>query len=494
MGRQAELGQGFHALGSDSDAERQKAWGYFGDATLRMFGLSVQAISFLRKPKCFVAGTPVHTENGLKPIEEVAVGDRVWAFDRQGQEWRLCPVVQTFRNISAGRLAAVRLSSGEKLTGTDGHAVWVIEGEELDDRGRPDHGADELAGPTPGRWVPLGGLRVGDAVLTRAGVARVAAMESFADPQPVYNLEVDGLHAYAVGTVGLLAHNSNGSIDECHLGKWPTGGKPVPEKQAAPALQQPAAVQPPAKTKPANDAKVVKEKVAPTGGTTEPAKKARHPRGENVHVRAGKPAQRLSPVTDKEIRAAIQPKLDAYEQAKAAVQQVRINKLDVTDPAAFQALKDAQKKAAKEYGEAGAQAFLSKKFPNAQKVHTGQTGSHDLDFVYRDPQTGKYYVVEAKGGTAARNTTNANRGKFDANGDPLPPKNVQQGSKDYLDAQIVYMKSLPDSDPRKAIGVALDSARENNKIVYLEVHAKKLAADGGPSLMVSQWLGPAALQ
>jgi hypothetical protein len=102
-------------------------------------------------------------------------------------------------------------------------------------------------------------------------------------------------------------------------------------------------------------------------------------------------------------------------------------------------------------------------------------------------------VVEANGGTAARNTTNANHGKVDADNNPLDPRNVQQGAKEYLDAKIDYMKGLPDSDPRKAIGQALFDAQKQNKIVYMEVHTKKLAADGGPSPMVSQWLGPAAL-
>lgn len=209
-------------------------------------------------------------------------------------------------------------------------------------------------------------------------------------------------------------------------------------------------------------------------------------------MRAGKPAQRVSPVTDKAIRDAIQPKFDAWEQAKQAVQQARLNKLDVTDPSAFMILQNAQKQRARELGEAGAQAYMSKKLPNAEQVHTGP-GSHDLDFVYHDPTTGTYYVVEAKGGSAARNTTDANRGKFDADGNPLKPKNVQQGSKEYLDAQIDYMITLPATDPRKAIGDALDAARDSNKIAYVEVHAKKLAADGGPSLMVSQWFGPGTL-
>lgn len=485
------LGQGIDAY---ANGDTSKAYGYFGDATLRLLGLSAQSVAWLKnKAKCFVAGTPVHTTDGVKPIEQVAAGERVWAFDRQAQQWRLSQVTRTFENVFSGIITTAELSDGTTLTGTDGHPAWVVEGADLLSRGRPDHGADEPVGPTPGRWVPLGHLRVEDVVLTRSGVARVVRVDhTEGSGVRVYNFEVEGLHSYAVGATGLLTHNHGGGVNECSLGDWPTGAKASPHKQPSPGLQKPDAA-PAAKTAPSVESRAVKEKVAPTGGTPAPVKQAQHPRGENVHVRAGNPIQRVSPVTDKAIRDAIQPKFQAWEDAKQAVQQAKSKGLDTADPVAFSRLRDKQREAARAYGEAGAEAFMSKRIPAAQKVHTGQNGSHDLDFVYHDPATGKYYVVEAKGGTAARNTTNANRGKFDANGDPLSPRNVQQGSKDYLDAQIDYMKSLPDTDPRKLIGVQLDAARDANKIAYLEVHAKKLTADSGPSLMVSQWLGPASL-
>ena len=38
-----------------------------------------QVLANLNPCKCFVAGTPVHTSDGLKPIEEIKVGDLVAA-------------------------------------------------------------------------------------------------------------------------------------------------------------------------------------------------------------------------------------------------------------------------------------------------------------------------------------------------------------------------------------------------------------------------------
>src|SRR5262249_37560098 len=82
------LGQGIDAY---LDGDKTKAYGAFGDATLRLLGVSARAITWLRtKPKCFVAGTPVHAEAGPKPIEQITVGERAWALDPQRQERGLC--------------------------------------------------------------------------------------------------------------------------------------------------------------------------------------------------------------------------------------------------------------------------------------------------------------------------------------------------------------------------------------------------------------------
>src|SRR5688500_7076225 len=45
---------------------------------------------------CFAKGTPVHTSSGLKAIEEVMVGDLVWAWDEETGELSLRRVVRLF--------------------------------------------------------------------------------------------------------------------------------------------------------------------------------------------------------------------------------------------------------------------------------------------------------------------------------------------------------------------------------------------------------------
>ena len=149
------LAEGLHALGGDNPGS---AWGIFGDGMLRLFGLSVSAIKFMRT-KCWVAGTPVHTSDGLTAIEAVRPGDRVWAFDRAARRWEL-RAVEPVHRLSADELATVRLGDGTELVGTPGHPVWVSDGVDLAGRATGDHAHDEPAttrrGGTSGRCSPTG--------------------------------------------------------------------------------------------------------------------------------------------------------------------------------------------------------------------------------------------------------------------------------------------------------------------------------------------------
>lgn len=203
------LGQGIYSVGWKGG---DGAAGYFGDAFLRLAGLSAVAIKRLRGPFCFVGGTLIHTDDGMRPVEEIPVGSKVWGYDRERQSWGLCVVTGASRTDSVRVVRAV-LADGEELSGTPGHPVWVIEGDELELRGRPDEGADEKATGTPGRWVGLVALRAGDVLLTRSGPMRVSRVEEVSDATTVYNLIVGGVHSYAVGAAGVLAHN--GGADDC---------------------------------------------------------------------------------------------------------------------------------------------------------------------------------------------------------------------------------------------------------------------------------------
>lgn len=438
------IGQGLYALGKGNTAD---AWGYFGDATLRLLGLAGAAKYLRTKPLCFVAGTPVHTDGGLRPIEDVRPGDRVWAFDRQAQAWALCPVERAFERTS-DRLATIRLAGGTELTGTDGHPVWVIEGEGLATRPHGDHGADEPAGPTPGRWVALAALRVGDVVLTRLGrAARVVSVDVRAAAVPVYNFEVGRLHSYAVGAAGVLVHNSEnyqGNIKTVVQEAAAQPNKPTVTKTAARAEHTPAgggsaamAEAPPSRT------------TTPSTDAPTPSRHYRNRPRSNQDDRVSYRWEADGPVVQTDLLSAdteaLRAELDAVQAAKSATK----------------AEKDA---AGEALGTKGADQYMTTRVGAEKKyVQQSANGNFDLDAVYQKGDT--LYVVEAKG-PSARET-----------GREVPNETTvaglqaysMEGSRRYLQDTAQAMSQDINNAARAEWGSKVLDGLRDNKVVYLMV-------------------------
>jgi hypothetical protein len=161
--------------------------------------------------QCFPAGTLVSTVTGLQAIETVRPGQQVWGYDPVEGRWRPCRVLQTFSSRHQGRSAFVT-AAGATVEATFRHPFWVVRGEQLAERPRLQHLPMVPAGATtPGRWVDAGDLRVGDELLLRGDrIERVEAMRYGMLDVEVYNLDVEGLHCYAVGPNEVLVHNNNG--------------------------------------------------------------------------------------------------------------------------------------------------------------------------------------------------------------------------------------------------------------------------------------------
>jgi RHS repeat-associated protein len=159
---------------------------------------------------CFPAGTPVHTVAGLKAIEAIESGDRVWAYDHRQLRWTERVVGETFRRQHVGPMATLQLK-GETLRATGGHPFWVVRGEGLAERPSPVRISPyEAGGRQTGRWVLAKDLRVGDEVLLRD--REVVALETVLledVEETVYNFHVTELQNYAVGECGVLVHNTN---------------------------------------------------------------------------------------------------------------------------------------------------------------------------------------------------------------------------------------------------------------------------------------------
>jgi hypothetical protein len=165
-------------------------------------------IKVTKKPGCFLAGTGVLTESGLKPIEEIKSGEKVWAVDPQTGEWELREVVAPLVHDYEGDIVAVTVGQ-ETVEATGNHPFWVVEGLSLANRPMVrDVYPDERALTEQGRWVAARDLQVRDTVWLQSGqTATIVGLSTRQGRATVYNIVVEGLHTYAVGSLGVLVHN-----------------------------------------------------------------------------------------------------------------------------------------------------------------------------------------------------------------------------------------------------------------------------------------------
>lgn len=131
---------------------------------------------------CFVAGTPVWTESGLQPIEKIQSGDRVLSKDVETGELAYRTVLQT--TVRPPHAVFEIDVGGERLEATGGHRFW-ISGQ---------------------GWVKARDLQPEMPVHTATGSVPVRTVATAA-AAPTYNLVVEGVHNYFVGTAALLTHD-----------------------------------------------------------------------------------------------------------------------------------------------------------------------------------------------------------------------------------------------------------------------------------------------
>lgn len=159
---------------------------------------------------CFVAGTPVWTESGLRPIESIRPNDRVWSYDPQSQSWALANVVDVHRHHFRGKLVMIR-TNGESIGATPNHPLLVLSGRELTRRPIPGEltagEIDDLGGR--GRWVAAEDLLAGDTLLGHGQRSYTAASPVLLPTTvtAVYNIQVEKTHTYAVGSARIVVHN-----------------------------------------------------------------------------------------------------------------------------------------------------------------------------------------------------------------------------------------------------------------------------------------------
>jgi hypothetical protein len=147
----------------------------------------------------FVAGTAVHTREGLKPIEEVGVGD--WVLTYSGDQIpppdridkiqrKYAQVTATFANDDKPVCEVIAWDLGNNIKdvfkGTPDQPIYI-----------------KGAG-----WVSIGWLKFGNAMFdSDFANLLVKRKHEMSERERVYNIEVEGFHTYFVGKLGIWVHN-----------------------------------------------------------------------------------------------------------------------------------------------------------------------------------------------------------------------------------------------------------------------------------------------
>ena len=133
---------------------------------------------------CFVAGTPVRTIHGLRPIESLQVGDQVLSQDTSTGALGFQPIMVVHHN-PPGTTLRLALDNGETLVPSIYHRFW-----------RAGRG-----------WAIARDLKPGDILRTLEGRTRIVTITPGAT-EPIFNLDVAQSRTFFVGDHGALVHDN----------------------------------------------------------------------------------------------------------------------------------------------------------------------------------------------------------------------------------------------------------------------------------------------
>jgi hypothetical protein len=142
---------------------------------------------------CFPAGTSISTVEGLRPIEDIRVGELIYAFDFDSET----PVVKKVLGLTRGATSSwVDVCIGqETLRVTRAHPIWV-ESAQL---------WVNAEGLTPGMT-----LRLQDGRSVQVSRVEIILLE---EKEETFNLSVEDAENFFVGALCVLVHN----IDDARL-------------------------------------------------------------------------------------------------------------------------------------------------------------------------------------------------------------------------------------------------------------------------------------
>lgn len=172
---------------------------------------------------CFVRGTPITMEDGsTKPIEEIAVGDRVKSFDESRKEFVGGEVTELFPGKSS-LFVSIIFPSGHEIICTPTHRFLTARGE----------------------WVEAQNIKPDTLLFSGDKIYPVISI-SLEEEVSVWNFRVEPLHTYVAG--GQVVHNvkRKGGVRTVKRTTTETFGEPgtggetgifIPEYMKRPGLQ-----------------------------------------------------------------------------------------------------------------------------------------------------------------------------------------------------------------------------------------------------------------
>ncbi len=179
---------GVQAVGGSINAGQNIAKGNYGGAALDLFGVGMNGFQMFRP--CFLAGTPLLTPTGDKPIEQFRPGDWILSAPEDDPDGPVQPrqVEEVFVRVSP----IMNLHVGGRIIGTTAEHPFFVQGR---------------------AWIPTAMLEIGD--LLRSHDGQWLTVEGIADSgqvQTVYNLRVAEYHTYFVAAsawgFSVWSHNS----------------------------------------------------------------------------------------------------------------------------------------------------------------------------------------------------------------------------------------------------------------------------------------------
>ncbi len=190
--------------------DEKKAYGEIGDGFRNlgtMFGVGgrasgesgfVDADGKFHPRTCFVKGTLVYTATGLKPIEEIVVGEMVLSWNEKTGKNEYKKVKELFHN-KVDVLVKVKIDEKNFIETTLGHPFYVVRQEK-----------ENQSTKFSGGWLEAKDLKSGDKLLNEKGEivnVKEIIFEVQEELVEVFNFEVEDFHTYYVSNKKVLVHN-----------------------------------------------------------------------------------------------------------------------------------------------------------------------------------------------------------------------------------------------------------------------------------------------